>query len=223
VRFVDGHFFRTDKDDSLEFVNLAVSPTWWYHFERLFNPAISFKRSGRGIPPGHRKVSESVASRLERGLRDLLELTERDPAALTRNVLDIVHELQQPEESSIELNFGKLRDFPPWFARFVRDLEDPGLLTRPIAFWHKRSGRSPAHLARTCRECFGCSPTELLNRARIRHVKARLRTREEKIASVALEAGFENLSYFYRVFGRLEGCAPGVWLKREIRSGAVPQ
>lgn len=221
VRFVDGHFYRTAVGESLEFINLALNPIWWYHFEKLFKPPIAFKASGPGIPPGHRRVSEEDTARLEQGLRVLLTHGGKDPSALTRSVIEIVQELQRPEPIATARAGGDVK-IPVWLVRMIRDLDNPQLLCRPLSFWQKRSGRSPEHLARTCKRIYGHSPTELLLRARIRYVKTKLRYGEDKIAFLALESGFENLGYFYRVFRRLEGCTPMTWLQRESRSPTVP-
>lgn len=223
VRFVDGHFYRTAKGETLEFINLALNPVWWYHFEKLFNPPISFKSVSSGVPPGHRRVDEDSAARIEHGLRSLLQHGAKDSSMLTRNVVEIVQELQKPEPvATVTQNGGPAR-VPQWLTRMMRDLDNPQLLSRPLAFWQKRSGRSPEHLARTCKRLYGHSPTELLVRARVRYVKARLRYGEDKIAFLALESGFENLGYFYRVFRRLEGCTPKTWLKRELKNPAIPR
>jgi YesN/AraC family two-component response regulator len=54
-------------------------------------------------------------------------------------------------------------------------------------------------------------------------VKAQLRRGEDKIAGLAIDAGYQNLGYFYRVFRRLEGCAPREWLKRYGGAATVPR
>jgi AraC family cel operon transcriptional repressor len=222
VRFVDGHFSRPELDESLEVINLALNPAWWDHFEQLFNPPIAFKAVGSGVPAGHRRVNEDVAARIEHGLRGLLEHGGKDPSALTRNVIEMVHELQRPEPIAAA-GTGSAVKVPMWLTRMVRDLDNPQLLSRPLPFWQKRSGRSPEHLARTCKRIYGHSPTELLLRARVRYVKSKLRYEEDKIAFLALESGFENLGYFYRVFRRLEGCTPKTWLQRESQNPVVPR
>jgi YesN/AraC family two-component response regulator len=69
----------------------------------------------------------------------------------------------------------------------------------------------------------GVPLSEVLNRARVAWVKDRLRHGEDKIAVLALEAGYQNLGYFYRVFRRLEGCAPRAWLAKHGGPAVVPR
>jgi YesN/AraC family two-component response regulator len=67
------------------------------------------------------------------------------------------------------------------------------------------------------------SLSDLLNRARVEWVKVQLRRGEEKIVKLALDAGYRNIGYFYRVFRELEGCPPREWQKRHGGAATVPR
>jgi AraC-like DNA-binding protein len=90
-------------------------------------------------------------------------------------------------------------------------MAEPGNLQNDLAYFQRRAGRSPEHLARLCRRCFGVPPTELLNRARIRHAKRRLLESDAKVIDIGYDCGFQNLGYFHRTFLRLAGCTPRRW------------
>jgi AraC family transcriptional regulator, dual regulator of chb operon len=214
----DAHAYATESGAGLEFWNLALDPAWWARFCAL---------QGRDLEPvlratlstaGHLRLPEAgcalhqAAFAAEHGRE-----SECGTPGLVALVAALVASLCTP--SSTQAQGG----LPPWLASLQRDLEDAQLCAKPLAFWQRRSGRSPEHFARTCRAQLGQSPTELLNAARIRHVCARLRgPGEPKITELAGEAGFENLAYFYRVFRNVTGHTPRAWARGVESSAAVP-
>lgn len=62
------------------------------------------------------------------------------------------------------------------------------------------SNVSFSHLARTLKTHTGLTPTEYINRQRLRNASMLLTTTSREISDIAFDCGFENLSYFYRLF-----------------------
>ncbi len=71
-----------------------------------------------------------------------------------------------------------------------------------------RFGLSPCYLQRQFKQCCGQSPTEFLMLLRIVHAKELLRTTQKSVSEIAYAVGFENISYFSRLFKRQEGLTP---------------
>ena len=67
---------------------------------------------------------------------------------------------------------------------------------------------APGSLCRAFRRYTGLSISQYLVRRRIQEALLRLRTTDEKILSIALQCGFNDLSYFNRTFKRLLGRTP---------------
>lgn len=218
VHPADVHSFRSGANARLSFINLAVAADWWQGFLRLLSPPAPFGSLVRGDPPGHGQLDAPATHSCLSALSDLLARGAAEPALLASVVGHLVGHLLRP---------APLRTLapgaPPWLTRVMRDLGDPELLSQPIAFWQGRAGVSPEHFARACRRFFGEPPTALLNRARVELVQRRLRQGEEKIAGLALDAGFRNLGFFYRTFRRFAGCTPKQWLTRQATNATVPQ
>ena len=93
-------------------------------------------------------------------------------------------------------------------------------IAEPIQYWQKKSGRSPEHLARSCRAFYLCTPTDLLNQRRIDRAKILLRSTDEKVISIAFACGFGNLANFYRNFSARAGMLPTTW--RHQAAATVP-
>ncbi len=57
----------------------------------------------------------------------------------------------------------------------------------------------------------GSSWLEYVNRLRVAHAIELLRATDRKMASIAFQSGFEDVSTFYRAFHRITGKRPGAW------------
>jgi AraC-like DNA-binding protein len=61
------------------------------------------------------------------------------------------------------------------------------------------------------------SPIEYINHYRVQQAAAMLRHSDKKVMDIALDVGFNNLSYFNVVFKHRFGCTPASYRKRETR------
>lgn len=75
---------------------------------------------------------------------------------------------------------------------------------------------SKSYFCRIIKDELGCTFTEYVNRLRIERSKALLRSTGISIAEVACSVGFDDQSYFTRIFKKQTGMAPGKY--RESRS-----
>jgi AraC-like DNA-binding protein len=172
-----------------------------------------------GRPKGHVELDVVEANRCSGLMHDLLERRAREPWLLAEVMAAITGLLVRPHPISAMAPSGA----PEWLGHLMRDLQDPDRVAQPIGFWQRRSGVSPEHFSRTCRRFLGEPPTVLLNRARVELVKVRMRQGEDKVAAFALDAGFQNLGFFYRCFRRFAGCTPREWLARHAAGATVPR
>ena len=82
---------------------------------------------------------------------------------------------------------------------------------RPISLAElaDETATSPYHFLRTFRHVAGMTPYQFLLRTRLNRAAVRLRISDDSISSIALEAGFNDLSTFNRRFRRVMGETPG--------------
>jgi AraC-like DNA-binding protein/ligand-binding sensor protein len=67
---------------------------------------------------------------------------------------------------------------------------------------------SPSHFSRLMKEKFGRSFTDLLTQMRVDKTKEMLRRTDKSIVNICLECGFNDQSYFTKVFQRYTGYTP---------------
>ncbi|MGP4041120.1 helix-turn-helix transcriptional regulator [Gracilibacillus sp. D59] len=78
-------------------------------------------------------------------------------------------------------------------------------------------GYHPNHIARCMKEVFNCTPIEYLNRVRLDQAKVLLVTTNLSMEHIAEKCGFSHISYFSRIFKKVEGLSPSAYRKKYIR------
>lgn len=135
----------------------------------------------------------------------------RERLALDRFLIELIEVLATADDGSTG---------PEWLRSAVATLAaDPRLLGEGPMALQALSGRSREHVARTVRRHLGRSPRELLLGLRLERSAQALRMGDDAILAVALDAGFANLSYFYRRFRARFGCTPKAY--RRLHQGPV--
>lgn len=84
-----------------------------------------------------------------------------------------------------------------------------------IAALARVAGMSPYHFLRTFRQVTGVTPHQFILRTRLYRAALRLRTGNERIAAIAFDCGFNDLSTFNHRFRRMVGVAPGDYRRRK--------
>lgn len=93
---------------------------------------------------------------------------------------------------------------------------------RPISLTElaDQTATSQFHFLRSFRAVAGMTPYQFLLKTRLHRAAILLRTTDEPVSAVALDAGFNDLSTFNRRFRRVMGKAPSAW-RAERRKAAA--
>jgi len=103
---------------------------------------------------------------------------------------------------------------PGWLAPLVERIAGQIPLQWTAADLPRLAGVSAAHVSRTFRRHLRCTPSQYLNRLRLRQAAQLLATTECDILELALRVGFQSASYFYRLFVAEMGVPPAVYRRR---------
>lgn len=76
---------------------------------------------------------------------------------------------------------------------------------------------SDAHFCRSFKKMTNKTPIEYVNYVRVNRAADYLKSTDKKVAEIALEVGFENLSYFIKVFRMFKRCSPSSFRRTSSR------
>ena len=104
-----------------------------------------------------------------------------------------------------------------WFAEACSAAQSQEVFSQGAAGFIAAAGRSHEHVCRTCKTFTGLTPSEYINQIRIEFAAHLLRSDERSIDDVVEACGFDNNSYFYRLFRRQYGTTPRQYRLRNLR------
>lgn len=117
---------------------------------------------------------------------------------------------------------GKHEDaIPEWLNSLCGEMNKQENVIRGLPALKKKANCSYEHLCRVFKKYLNKTPTEFINMNRLDSAAAMLSGTDEKINTVALDCGFENLSHFYHLFKEKFGTSPARY-RRETRKSAIP-
>ena len=210
----DYHDFGIGDGERLHFYNIAFRAELWIEFCRF--AGVDPDCPGDGDPKAGSPILVARARQADceeifrRAYKEMLDSTPRlELCRFWTMALPFLRNNNFASVSDSDAN-----NQPAWLAHACRDMCDPQNLSSGLPKFIELSRVSPAHLARSLRATTGQSPTQYINNLRIKRAGMMLLTTPEEIADIALDCGFESLSYFYRQFRRHFGKTP-----REYRHG----
>jgi AraC family cel operon transcriptional repressor len=101
------------------------------------------------------------------------------------------------------------RTAPPlWLREALADLEKLSNLAEGTDFLRKSTGKTKEHICRSFRKYLNSTPSDYIYTLRLNYVANMLLHSDREILDLAYEAGFENISYFYKKFKRAFHVSP---------------
>ena len=98
--------------------------------------------------------------------------------------------------------------FPAWVEKLRQEIDERFAVPHDLSALAKKAGVSVAYLCRLFKAYTGKTVVEYLVERRIQAAIWKLREGDEKIISIALACGFNDLAYFNRAFKRIVGTTP---------------
>ncbi len=164
----------------------------------------------RELPRGVISATKLRHLRVEHRLRRILFL-DRQPLRATRlacvaEVLDLLAQLVlaeiDPKDSPCDDRDPLIEGYLAWVQQ---NFYEPMSIETAAA----SCGMSRRHFTAAFKRHTGTTWLAYLNRLRVAHATTLLQGTNHKISSIAFQCGFDDLSTFYRVVGRVTGKRPG--------------
>lgn len=220
VRPSDVHCFERLQDYSCELINVAFKLEFLLDLsEYLGNDYFMRKYTGPVISPLFKlslNETEKLANELIR--MNTLQKTSEDLARLKIKILLArIYSKYFLEKDSRDHSVEK----PEWFDRLCRAMLSIDNLKIGLEYMKKEAPCTQEHLCKCFRNYLGKTPTEFITEQRIKKAAQKLAETDRKILAIALNLGFQSLSYFYKMFKKYYGIAPGKY--RQIsRKNEIP-
>ena len=209
IRPRDKHAFSADRTSGCKIINVMFRVETAAHLANRYGETISGKFfDARAALPEQHTLSPArfaraitVAQQLQTAQQSLARI-EEFLLALTNRVANATS--------------GATVAMPKWFAAACSSAQSQDVFRQGSAGFIEAAGRSHEHVCRTCKAVLGLTPSEYINQIRIDFAAQLLRTEEQSIDDVIDACGFDNSSYFYRLFKRQYGVTPRQYRLRNL-------
>ncbi|MCZ7648629.1 MAG: helix-turn-helix transcriptional regulator [Planctomycetota bacterium] len=208
MRAPDTHGFRVAGQAGtapvFSLVNVAFRRAHLAYLKRRYfgGDEAAFPWRGAELPARYRLGPNAL-----RRLAELADALARGPQSLLR-LESFLLELLELATAAAPASARDFEDLPEWLRAAQARFAGAERLAGGVREFVKLTGRGPEHVNRTVRRCLGQTTTDFVNGLRLEYAARELSMSARPILELALDAGFENLSYFYRLFVRRYGQTP---------------
>lgn len=201
VRPSDVHAFRADNKAGCQIINVMFRTETAEHLTSRYSETVEgrfFDKRGE-VPDLHTLGPARFARAVT--VAEQLQTADRSLARIEEFLLVLMNRVALPNSEVSDAT-------PRWFEEARSAALSPEVFRKGGAGFVEAAGRSHEHVCRTCKSATGYTPSEYVNRIRINHAAQLLRSSEMPVDDVIESCGFENVSYFYRLFRKQMGVTP---------------
>jgi AraC family transcriptional regulator, dual regulator of chb operon len=203
----DTHNFEPVDEVGFRIVNVSFPlSTLNYLKNRYFKRMPGFY-TPKEVNPTQMQLTRSLKRWMEDSIAALAK-APRTRIELESFLLTLFHGLFYPSVDN------RLETCPDWIKAACERIRDPKFFAGGIQSFVSLAGRSKEHVARETKKWLGKTPTELVNEARLDYAAQQLMEGHIQISEIALNAGFNNLTHFYRLFRVQFGTTPRIFRLR---------
>lgn len=212
IRPDDEHCYDFYKTNDFEFYNAGMTREHYASLKTLYAGHTQVLEDS--LLPRHIKLSEVEIHHLEGFLCDMRELTNFSDFEIqfARTVSFVIYLLLTKEE------FSNNKMIPDWLL-YVRDeMNKKENFIAGLPRLIELSNYSQEHISREFKRYMEITPTQYINKLRLRYAYELLISTSQEIVDVCQNSGFNNLSHFYTEFKKNYGCSPNLVRKEQPKN-----
>ncbi|MBB6461911.1 helix-turn-helix domain-containing protein [Flammeovirga kamogawensis] len=200
IRPEDTHTFQRTSKEGLVITNLAIKSVYLIHYiERYFDNGKTFYWLQDSLFPFQGVFKEQQ-------LKDVLHridiMMDKPNTFLTLDLF-LIHLFDL-----LNIPSSLPQKIPSWLTFALEQFRSPYHLKKGQESFIRLSQRSGDHINRVLKSTLNKTLTELINEERLNYAAKQLAMTNATIKGIYTDAGFENHSYFFRVFKRQFGITP---------------
>lgn len=188
--------------------------------EALPRPEPSFMDFMRRYPLGSipAQRADAIAFRMADVAHFLYESTGPHHMLIVRNIIqNILFELYDATREQFMATGTKVMSrHDELFMQFIHLVYQHGDKEREVLFYSDKMNITPRYLARILRELSRETAKEIIDRHCVQEIKARLRTTNDSVQSIAFDMNFPDQSFFTRYFKKQTGMTPTEFRAMEV-------
>lgn len=198
IRDRDIHAYEQVSDIDCQFINLSFyKKTLFSVFDFLGEGFPKNKLLNPALPPVvtlSTPEKEYIRNRL-----DNLNLISSDNKLLIKaEVKSLLVELLSRYIMDSQIPFSE--EQPLWFNSLLLQMSEKNNFTEGVPALIRLSGKTHSHICRLFKKHLDTTPNQYVNKLRLQYAENLLLNTSLEIIEICLEAGFENLSNFYKHF-----------------------
>lgn len=210
VRPRDVHAFRADKAAGCQIINVMFRAETAAHLANRYPETIkgNYFDSDADLPDMHTLGPARFARAIT--VAQQLQVAHRSLARIEEFLLVLTNRVA-------DATTGMADSAPRWFEEACSAAQSQEVFKNGAAGFIAAAGRSHEHVCRTCKALTGLTPSAFINQIRVEYAAHLLRSDEAPIDLISETCGFENTSYFYRLFKKQYGTTPRQYRLRTLR------
>lgn len=211
IRDFDYHDYKRADNKYFEFLNLAVSTEMMNSvFEYLGDDFPKEEFLNSPMPP---MVTLPVTEREKFFYR----LNELNQAGDTKTVRLKLKTLLVDIFTNYFMNYSSTTsNIPLWLELTYEKMKNPKNFIAGVERMYEISGRSREHLCRSLKEYYNTTPSVLVNDLRLEYCANLLINSNLSVTDICYSGGYDNLSWFYKVFCQKFGVTPSGYRKNKL-------
>ena len=219
IRANDTHCYDFYQNSDFEFYNISLSLTDYESLLSFFNyhPAL-MKHLNSSEVSSVRLSSHEVNQFISeyKHIESFIQAKQYDIAKISFKILLSNIFIEHFINDCFQNQAG--HQLPQWLADLISQMHSQDALRMGLDYMVQLSGYSQAYLTRCFKKYIDLTPTQFINNLRLNLASSMLLQTKNEILQICQDCGFNNLSYFYRVFKKAYGMSPNQYRKTYCHS-----